>query len=201
MTPAAAAAPGPGLVILLRHGETEWSRTGRHTGRTDVPLTDSGREQARAAGQRLAGAGIDHVLTSPLARACETCELAGFGAGARECAALLEWDYGAYEGRTTAAIRAERPGWSLFADGCPDGEDAAAVGARVDGLLARLGEQQGTWLLVAHGHVLRVLAVRWLGLEAQAGALLTLGTAAVCVLAREHGKPALRRWNDAGELP
>ena len=205
MTPgdrvAAPPASGERIVLLLRHGETPWSRAGRHTGRSDVPLTDCGRAEARVAGRRLAGIRIDRVLTSPLVRARETCELAGFGAGAKVCDALVEWDYGAYEGRTTAEIRAERPGWSLFRDGCPDGESAARVGARIDPLVARLRPAGGSWLLVAHGHVLRVLAARWTGLEPQAGALFELGTAATCVLGFEHGAPVLRRWNDTGELP
>ena len=193
--------PDARVVVLLRHGATSWSLAGRHTGRIDVPLTDAGREEARAAGRRLAGVQVDHVLCSPLVRARESCELAGFGTDAQLDEALLEWDYGAYEGRTTADIRAERPGWSLFRDGCPDGESAADVGARVDPLLARLRDADGTWLLVAHGHVLRVLGARWVGLEPQSGARLALGTAAACVLGFEHGAPVLRRWNDTGELP
>jgi probable phosphoglycerate mutase len=189
------------LVVLLRHGETEWSRTGRHTGRTDIPLTDAGRERARAAGERLRGMTFARVLTSPLSRAVDTCDLAGFGAGAGREDALLEWDYGAYEGRTTPEIHEERPGWSLFTDGCPGGEDAGAVAARVDPLVRAAREGEGDWLLVAHGHVLRVLAARWCGLPPQAAALLQLGTAAVCVLGFEHGVPGLRRWNATGELP
>ncbi|HEY5144834.1 MAG TPA: histidine phosphatase family protein [Solirubrobacteraceae bacterium] len=193
--------PAARVVVLLRHGETPWSLAGRHTGRSDVPLSDAGREEARAAGRRLAAVQVRHVLCSPLVRARETCELAGFGEDPQLDDALVEWDYGAYEGRTTTEIRAGRPGWSLFADGCPDGESAADVGARVDPLVARLRDGEGAWLLVAHGHVLRVLAARWAGLEPQAGALLALDTAAICVLGLEHGAPVLRRWNETGDLP
>ncbi len=200
-SPGAGAATGERVVILLRHGETSWSLEGRHTGRTDVALTGAGRDEARAAGARLAGVHVDHVLTSPLVRARETCELAGFGGRARLADALLEWDYGAYEGRTTAEIRVGRPDWSLFLDGCPDGESAADVGARVDPLVAQLRAADGAWLLVAHGHVLRVLAARWAGLEPRAGAGLALGTAAICVLGFERDTPVLRRWNDTGDLP
>ena len=185
-------------VILLRHGETAWSRARRHTGRTDIPLTDVGIEEARGARDRLAGAAIDRVLVSPLVRARQTCDLAGHGAGAVVDPRLMEWDYGAYEGRTSAEIDAERPGWSLWTDGCPGGEDAAAVGARVDPVVALCRDEPASWLLVAHGHVLRLFAARWCGLEPQAGVLLQLGTAAICLLGFEHGVPGLRRWNDDG---
>lgn len=188
-------------VVLLRHGETAWSREGKHTGRTDVPLTDRGEAEARDAGPRLAGIDFATVLTSPLMRARETCALAGFADQATTTDALLEWDYGSYEGLTTVQIQEERPGWSLFADGASGGEDAAAVGARVDPLVDRAREGEGWWLLVAHGHVLRVLAARWLGLEPQAGALLYLSTAAICVLGFEHGTPVIRHWNETGRLP
>ncbi len=185
-------------VILLRHGETEWSRERRHTGRTDVPLTDAGVQEAQSAGRRLAGAAVDHVLVSPLIRARQTCELAGFATDAVVQPALVEWDYGAYEGRTSVEIRAERPSWSLWRDGCPDGEDAAAVGARVDPVVARCRELPASWLIVAHGHVLRVLAARWCGLDPEAGSLLQLGTAAICILGFEHDTPGIRLWNDEG---
>ncbi len=189
------------FVVLLRHGETTWSRDGRHTGRTDVGLTDRGALEAREAGRRLAGLAVTTVRTSPLKRARDTCELAGYGDRAAVTDALLEWDYGAYEGRTTAEIHGERPGWSLFADGAPEGEDAAAVGTRVDPLVAEALAGDGTWLLVAHGHVLRVLSARWLGLPPEAGALLFLSTAAICVLGFEHGTPVIRHWNETGRLP
>ncbi len=188
------------LVVLLRHGETEWSRALRHTGRSDVPLTDDGRAEARAAGARLAGLQVGDVFTSPLQRAVETCKLAGFGADAQRTDALLEWDYGAYEGRTSVEIRAERPAWSLWHDGCPGGERAADVAARVAPLVAACAAAPGTRLLVAHGHVLRVFAARWCGLPPEAGALLQLGTGAVSLLGFEHGVPGLRRWNVSGEL-
>ncbi len=189
------------FVVLLRHGETAWSRDRKHTGRTDVGLTDRGAQEARAAGRRMASIGIDSVWTSPLKRARDTCVLAGFGERAQTTDALLEWDYGTYEGRTTAEVQRERPGWSLFADGAPAGENAADVGARVDPLVALALAGDGTWLLVAHGHVLRVFAARWLALAPQAGALLFLSTAAICVLGFEHGTPVIRHWNETGELP
>ena len=188
----------PHRVILLRHGETQWSKEGRHTGRVDIPLTDAGVRQAQAAGERLAGVTVDHVLVSPLVRARQTCELAGHADGAVVEPALAEWDYGAYEGRTSAEIRAERPDWSLWRDGCPGGEDAAAVAARVDPVLARCREEPASWLVVAHGHLLRVLAARWCGLGPESGALLQLGTAAICILAFEHHTPGVRLWNDDG---
>jgi len=185
-------------VILLRHGETAWSKEKRHTGLSDIPLTGAGERQARAAGERLAGVTVDHVLVSPLIRARSTCELAGRADGATVERALVEWDYGEYEGRTSADVRAERPDWSLWRDGCPGGEDAAAVAARVDPVVRRCREEPVTWLLVAHGHLLRVLAARWCGLGPEAGALLQLGTAAICVLAFEHDVPGIQRWNDDG---
>lgn len=188
----------PHRVLLLRHGQTAWSKEGRHTGRSDLPLTEAGEAQARAAGERLAGAAIDHVLVSPLIRARQTCELAGHGAGALVEQALVEWDYGAYEGRTSAEIRAERPGWSLWRDGCPGGEDVAAVAARVDPIVRRCLDEPASWLVVAHGHLLRVLAARWCGLAPEAGARLQLATAAICILAFEHETPGIRLWNDDG---
>lgn len=188
----------PHRVILLRHGETAWSKEGRHTGRSDIPLTDAGVRQARAAGERLAGVAVDRVLVSPLIRARQTCELAGYAEGAVVEPALMEWDYGAYEGRTSAEIRAERPDWSLWRDGCPGGEDVAAVARRVDPVVDRCREEPASWLVVAHGHLLRVFAARWCGLDPAAGALLQLGTAAICVLGFEHATPGIRVWNDDG---
>jgi len=188
----------PHRVILLRHGETAWSKEGRHTGRIDIPLTDAGVLQAQAAGERLAGVAVDRVLVSPLIRARQTCELAGHADSAVVEPALVEWDYGAYEGRTSAEIRAERPDWSLWRDGCPGGEDAVAVAARVDPVVRRCREQPASWLVVAHGHLLRVLAARWCGLGPESGALLQLGTAAICILAFEHHTPGVLLWNDAG---
>lgn len=175
-------------ITAVRHAETEWSRAGLHTGRSDIPLTDAGREQARALGPRLAGTDPALVLTSPLSRARETCELAGFDG--RPDARLLEWDYGEYEGLTTAQIRSGRPGWDLWRDGCPGGEDAAAVGARADSLLAELPPEGGA-LLFAHGHVLRVLTARWLGLDAALGSLFALQPAGIVRLGHERERRVL----------
>ena len=141
-------------LVLLRHGETEWTISGRHTGRSDIELTEAGREEARAAGRRLEGMKFDRVVTSPMHRAVETCRLAGFGDGATTDDALMEWDYGEYEGITTAEIQETVPDWSLFVQGCPGGESAADVGARVDPLVDAAREGEGNWLFAAHGHVL-----------------------------------------------
>ncbi len=180
-------------IVLVRHGETEWSRDGKHTGNTDVPLTERGREQARALGAALGRRSFARVLTSPLARAAETAKLAGFDAEERD--ELREWDYGAYEGRRTVDIREERPGWTLWADGVPEGETAAEVAARVDAVLDELRATDGAALVVAHGHLLRVLAVRWLGLGPEAGRLLALDPATVSVLGYERETPVIRVWN------
>ncbi|MEI7625207.1 MAG: histidine phosphatase family protein [Actinomycetota bacterium] len=187
-------------VVLLRHGETEWSLNGRHTGVSDIDLTENGLDEARQAGKRLAGMEFDHVLTSPLMRARKTCELAGFGDGAQIADELTEWNYGEYEGITTAEIHKTQPQWWLFRDGCPGGESAAEVGARVDPLIERARDIGGRWLFVAHGHVLRVVGARWAGLEAHQASTLLLGTAAICVLGYEHGQPALKHWNETGSL-
>lgn len=180
-------------IVLVRHGETEWSRDGKHTGNTDVPLTERGREQAAALGAALKGRAFARVLTSPLARAAETARLAGFDAEARD--ELREWDYGDYEGRKTVEIREERPGWTLWADGVPQGETAAEVAARVDAVLDELRATDGAALVFAHGHLLRVLAVRWIGLEPEAGRLLALDPATVSVLGYERETPVIRVWN------
>ncbi len=182
-------------VILVRHGETEWSRTRRHTGRTDVPLTAEGRAEARRLAERLGRRGYDQVLTSPLARAVETCRLAGLAGAAEKRPALMEWDYGDYEGRTTADIEAERPGWLLWRDGCPGGESPADVGARIDPLVAELAGAQGYVAVFAHGHVLRVLAARWAELPPEDGRRLALSTAAVSILGYEHEARVIRLWN------
>jgi probable phosphoglycerate mutase len=184
-------------IVLVRHGETEWSRTLRHTGRTDVPLTDKGRGQAELVGRALRGRSFGLVLTSPLQRAADTCRLAGFGAEAQARDDLREWDYGDYEGRTTAEIREEVPGWTLFADGVPNGETAAEVADRADRVLAEAAAVSGDVLLFAHGHVLRVLAARWLGLEPAAGRLFALDPATLSTLGREREQPVLRGWNVA----
>jgi broad specificity phosphatase PhoE len=187
-------------IVLVRHGETEWSRDGRHTGHTDVPLTDRGRGQAAALGAALEGSSFARVLTSPLSRAAETATLAGFGA-AEPRDELREWDYGAYEGRKTVEIREERPGWTLWADGVPDGETAAEVAGRVDAVLAELRGVESTALVFAHGHLLRVLAVRWIGLEPGAGRLLALDPATVSVLGYERETPVIRVWNAPLQTP
>jgi broad specificity phosphatase PhoE len=183
-------------VVLVRHGETEWSRSGQHTGRTDIPLTERGREQGVAVGAGLRGRQFALVLTSPLERAAETCRLAGYAEVAERRDELMEWDYGAYEGRKTIDIREQRPGWTLWRDGVPGGETAADVGARVDRVIAELRALTGDALVFAHGHVLRVLAVRWIGLEPTAGQLLALDPATLSVLGYERETPVLRSWNE-----
>jgi broad specificity phosphatase PhoE len=184
-------------VVLVRHGETDWSRTLKHTGRTDVPLTEAGRREAGLLREALAGRRFERVLTSPLGRAVETCRLAGLDELAERSEALLEWDYGEYEGATTDEIRNGRPGWLLWRDGCPGGETAADVGARVDPLIAELRAPRGDTIAFAHGHVLRVLAARWLGLGPEAGSLFALSTATLSVLGFEREIAVLRRWNVA----
>jgi probable phosphoglycerate mutase len=185
-------------LVLVRHGETDWSRAGKHTGRTDVPLNEAGRERARSLATRLAGREFARVVTSPLSRAVETCRLAGLGERAEADDRLAEWDYGAYEGRTTPEIREERPGWSLWSDCVPGGETSAEVGARVDAVIGELDGIDGDVALFAHGHVLRVLGARWLGLEPGAGRLLALDPAGVSVLGHEHDWRVIRRWNESG---
>ena len=180
---------------LVRHGQTEWSASGRHTGRTDIPLDENGREQARELAATLAALPIALVLTSPLQRARETCALAGLGDRAVVDDDLQEWDYGDYDGLTTDEIREARPGWSLWRDGCPGGESAAEVGARADRVVARVRDAGGDTIVFAHGHLLRVLAVRWIGLGPEAGALLALTTATVSLLGWEREQAVVRRWN------
>ena len=190
-------AHGPDRLVLVRHGATAWSRSGRHTGRTDLPLDEGGLDQARSLRDRLGQMGIDHVLTSPLERARMTCDLAGFGRQADVVGELAEWDYGRFEGRTTDEIRAEHPGWQLFRDGCPGGEDATSVGGRADAVLARVAACRpgSTVALFGHGHVLRVLAARWLTLEAAGGELLALDAGSVSVLGHEREVRVVRTWN------
>lgn len=185
----------PSQIVLVRHGETEWSRSGQHTGTTDLPLTERGREQAAAIGERLAGRPFARVITSPLSRAMETCRIAGLGARAVIDPGLAEWRYGSYEGRTTADIRSEVEGWTVWRDGAPGGESAADVGERVDRVLEGLGDVEGEVALFAHGHVLRVLGARWLGLAPEDGRLLTLGTGTLCVLGWERETRAILVWN------
>jgi probable phosphoglycerate mutase len=193
-----------GELIILRHGETEWSRTGRHTGRTDVPLTARGEEQARALAPAVAGLEPVRVVTSPAVRARRTAELAGLaGAPVAVDPDLWEWDYGGYEGRSTAEIRAERPGWFLWEDGvvpgdaAHPGETVEQVGARADAMLGRVRPllDGGAVVLVAHGHLLRVLTARWLGLEPAAGRLFKLGTGTMSALGAEHDRPVIASWN------
>jgi probable phosphoglycerate mutase len=187
-------------VLLVRHGETEWSRTGRHTGRTDIPLTEEGRQAAGAVGEVLQRRRFELVLTSPLARAAETARLAGFDEPqVRED--LMEWDYGSYEGRTTVDIRKERPGWTLWRDGVPGGESANEVGARADRAIDELRSIDGDAVVFAHGHLLRVLAARWLGLEPSEGRLFALDPATISVLGYERETPVIRVWNRALETP
>jgi probable phosphoglycerate mutase len=187
-------------LVLARHGETEWSRSGRHTGRTDVPLTEAGVRHAELLRPRIEGRGFAGVFSSPLSRARDTCRLAGLGEAAQLRDELLEWDYGEYEGATTAAIREGRPGWLLWRDGCPGGEDALKVGARMDRLIGQLREMDGDVAVFAHGHVLRVLAARWIGLPPEAGGLLALSTASLSVLGYEREVPVIRLWNDSAHL-
>jgi probable phosphoglycerate mutase len=181
----------------VRHGETEWSRAGRHTGRTDIPLTGHGREQAAAVGAALHGESFALVLVSPLERARETAALSGVAPVVTVDPDLCEWDYGDYEGVTTAEIRRDRPTWDLWTDGCPNGEDPAEVATRVDRVLRRLADADldGPALLFAHGHLLRVLSARWLGLEPRAGALLQLDPATVSRLGWEHDTHVIQQWN------
>lgn len=183
-------------VWLVRHGETEWARLGRHTSRTDVALTETGEEQARALGRRLAGASFGLVLTSPLSRATETARLAGFDGVAIVEPDLREWDYGALEGRLTAEIREDYPGWSIWTGPWPEGETAEEVGARADRVLARIRAADGDVLLFSHGHLLRVLAARWLGLPPTSGAMFALGTATISILGSDRENAVIETWNE-----
>lgn len=182
-------------IWLIRHGETEWSRSGRHTGRTDVPLTRSGVGEAAGLRPRLGDRRFSLVLSSPLSRAWETCRLAGYGDAAVRTDDLLEWDYGAYEGRTAAEIRAEVPGWSLWVDGVPGGESVEQVAIRARRVIDQAVQGTGDGALFAHGHVLRILAACWVGLPPREGKLLVLGTAAISVLGWENGDRVIRTWN------
>jgi broad specificity phosphatase PhoE len=187
------------VIYLARHGETAWSLSGQHTGITDLALTERGERNARRLGERLHGMNFAGVFTSPLQRVARTCELAGFGAVAEVDRDLLEWNYGAYEGRRTAEILAERPGWQLFRDGCPGGEMPQEVSERADRVVSRARSVQGDVLLFSSGHFLRVLAARWLGLEPAAGRYFLLSTASLGTLAYEHNdlsEPVIRLWND-----
>jgi broad specificity phosphatase PhoE len=187
-----------GDVHLVRHGETAWSLTGQHTGRTDLALTSRGEEQARALAPRLETLQFDHVFSSPLQRARRTGELAGFAGRAALDPDLLEWDYGHYEGRTSADIHRERPDWELFRDGCPGGESVSQIAARADRVVARLRALEGHVLIFSSGHILRVLAARWIDASAALGRRLLLDPACVCILGIDHGglDSVIRLWND-----
>ncbi len=186
------------IIYVARHGETAWSLSGQHTGLTDLPLTERGERNARRLGERLHGMNFAKVFTSPLQRAARTCELAGFGAVAEVDGDLLEWNYGEYEGRRTAEILAERPGWQLFRDGCPGGESPDQIGSRADRVVSHLRAIHGDVLLFSSGHFLRVLAARWLGLEPGAGRYFLLSTASLSALGYEHDRsePVIRLWNE-----
>jgi broad specificity phosphatase PhoE len=185
-------------IYLARHGETAWTLSHQHTGRSDIPLTARGESNARSLGERLRGIEFQKILSSPLERARRTCELAGFLGKAGIEPDLTEWDYGEYDGQTTVEIRRKNPGWSLFRDGCPRGESVEQVGARADRLIARLRTFEGRQLLFGHGHFFRVLAARWLGLPPSEGRLLYLSTASLSIQGYEHSleEPVIRLWND-----
>lgn len=190
------------MVYLARHGETAWSLSGQHTGKTDLPLTERGEQNARLLGATLQRFSFAAVLTSPLKRAARTCELAGFGAVAKIDGSLVEWDYGDYEGRRTAEIQSARPDWDLFRDGCPGGESPNQVGARADDVVRRVRDIQGNVLLFSSAHFLRVFAARWLALEPQFGRYFLLNTASLSVLGFEHNlsQPVIRLWDDTHHL-
>ena len=191
-------------ILLVRHGQTEWSRSGRHTGRTDVPLTEHGQRTAHFLGDRLAQEPWDglpgvEVRTSPLRRASATAELAGFGRAA-EWDALVEWDYGQYEGLTPAELQGVRPGFHIWRDGVPGGESLAAVAGRADEVVAWALSEPRDVLVFSHGHFLRVLGARWLGLDPAFAAVLRLDPASLSILGWAYGAPAVERWNDTGHL-
>jgi probable phosphoglycerate mutase len=187
------------IIYVARHGETAWTVTGQHTGRTDLPLTEAGERNASRLGQRLRGLIFAKVLTSPLQRAVRTCELAGFAGAAHTDCDLVEWDYGEYEGLTGAEIRAKRPDWQLFRDGCPGGESPQQVIARADHVVREVRQVQGNMLLFTSGHFIRVLAARWIGIEPTANARsFMLSTASLSALGYEQdlSRPVIRLWND-----
>jgi broad specificity phosphatase PhoE len=190
------------IIYLARHGETAWSATGQHTGLTDLPLTERGEDNARRLGQRLRGLTVTKVFTSPLQRARRTCELAGFGAIAEIDHDLVEWDYGEYEGRRTVEIRAERPGWQVFRDGCPGGESPQRVAERADRVVKTVRAEQGNVLLFSSAHFLRMLAVCWCGVAPVFAGYLILSTASLSALSYDHSReqPAVQFWNDTHHL-
>ncbi|GHF44912.1 MULTISPECIES: histidine phosphatase family protein [Streptomyces] len=192
-------------ILLARHGQTEWSLSGKHTGRTDIPLLDEGRRGAKLLGERLHRAPWDglpdvEIRTSPLVRAKETCELAGFGGRAAEWDALMEWDYGAYEGMTPAEIKSGRPDWFIWRDGVPEGEALAELSARADEVVAWAKSADRDVMVFAHGHILRVIGSRWLGQDASFAARIRLDPTSLSILGWAYGEPAIERWNDTGHL-
>ncbi|WP_282797502.1 histidine phosphatase family protein [Streptomyces sp. CC224B] len=192
-------------ILLARHGQTEWSLSGKHTGRTDIPLLEEGRRGAKLLGERLHRAPYDglpevEVRTSPLSRARETCELAGFGDRAAEWDTLMEFHYGAYEGMTPADIQAVRPGWFIWRDGVPDGETLAEVSARADEVVAWAREADRDVLVFAHGHILRAIGARWLGEDIAFASRIRLNPTSLSVLGWAYGQPAIEAWNDTGHL-
>jgi broad specificity phosphatase PhoE len=187
--------PDPGQIVIVRHGETEWSAAGKHTSCTDLSLTVEGRRRASLLHEELASRSFSLVLSSPLRRARETCELAGFGEAAALSEDLREWSYGEYEGLTTPEIRQRDPDWNLWRDGCPGGERPVEVGRRADRALSALRGAGGDAIAFAHGHILRVLSARWIGMEPAAGARFVLCAGAVCVLGFERETEVLEQWN------
>ncbi|MHB1504579.1 MAG: histidine phosphatase family protein [Acidimicrobiales bacterium] len=187
-------------IVIVRHGQTEWSRAMRHTGRTDIPLDATGRRQAERLRTRLVEHTFAHVMVSPLARAMETCRIAGFGGVAEVCPDLQEWDYGKLEGMTAAEIRKTSPGWSIWDNGALGGESIEEVAMRADRVVASLRAANGDVLVIAHAHLLRVLAARWIGCEPVGGRYLVLSPAAISILGHEREDPAILRWNDPGEM-
>ena len=191
-------------IFLIRHGETAWSLSGQHTGRTDIPLTERGERQAQKLGERLRSVRFSAVFTSPMQRARRTCEIAGLGAGAQVDADLQEWNYGEYEGLTSRQIREQRAGWEVFRDGCPGGESPEQMRVRIDGVVARLRALSGTVAVFSHGHCLRSLGVRWIELPILSGRNFGLAAGAVCLLGYEHHsleEPAIELWNAATDVP
>lgn len=187
-------------IVLVRHGETAWSRSGQHTGRTDIPLLEDGRRMAQALEKPLREWSFAEVWTSPLSRASETCTLSSHGTIAQPNPDLMEWDYGDYEGRTSKEIHAEAPDWKLWKDGAPGGESLKQIGARADRVIEQLRAVEGNVLLFSHGHMLRVLAARWLGLSPAEGRLFALSTASISVLGWDGDQPMIARWNNIAHL-